>query len=329
MSARRHAISFIVGLVLCLVMVDAARSAELTSLKANYSAPTGGMAPLWLAQDKGLFSKYGLAVDLKYVLPGTATQALLGRSLDIVNPGPQLLEAALAGAKVVFIVGILNRAVLSLYSKPEIRQLSDLRGKVLGVTQPGSTTDFTARILLQEAGMAPGRDVRILHLKGVPEIMAGLLQGTVDAGVVSPPTTLKARRAGLMELVNITDKNIALLHAGLATTNAFLKDHPDQVRQFLQGYLEGIKIARTDPNQTKQVISKYTRVSDPDDLEETYRTFLKAWEKIPHVSPAGVQTLLNFATHPAAKTARAEQFIDNSILAQLERSGFVEGLYQK
>lgn len=333
MSARRlssgAAISFIVGLVCCVALVDTARGAELIPLRANYSAVSGAFAPLWLAQDKGFFAKYGLAVDLKYVLDSTATQALLSRSLDIVNASGGIIDAGLGGVRVVFIAGILNRIVFSLYGKPEIRQLSDLRGKVLGVTQPGSTTDFAARILIQELGMTPGKDVRILYLKGMPEIISALSQGIIDAGILSAPTTLKARQAGFKESLDITARNIPMIHAALATTRDFVKEHPDHVQRYLQGYLEGLKTARTDPELTKQVISKYTRMTNAEDVEETYQTFLKAWEKAPYVPAAAVQTLLNFATHPAAKATRPEQFIDNSILAELDRSGFIEGLYQR
>jgi hypothetical protein len=76
------------------------------------------------------------------------------------------------------------------------------------------------------------------------------------------------------------------------------------------------------------VIGKYTKTTDQEDLRETYETFVKVWERTPYVSAAAVQNVLNFAKHPAAKTAKPEQFIDNSILAELERSGFVNQLYQ-
>ena len=127
------------------------RGAELIPLRATYASVGGAFAPLWIAQDKGVFNKYGLAVDLKYMLSATGTQALLSGSVDIVNPGTELIEAGLGGARVAFIIGILNRAVLSVYSKPEFKQLTDLKGKVLGVTLPGSTTDMAAR-----KGVAPG-----------------------------------------------------------------------------------------------------------------------------------------------------------------------------
>ena len=305
-----------------------ASAAELLPLRASYSSIGGAFAPLWLAQDKGLFTKYGLAVELKYILSATGTQALFSGSIDIVNPATEIVEAGLGGQRVAFIIGILNRAVLSVYSKAELRQLTDLRGKVMGVTLPGSTTDLTAKILFQQAGMVPGKDVQVTHLQGMPDIITALTQGRIDAGVVSAPTTLKLRQAGFKELVDVAARNVPMIHAGLATTRDFIKNNPEKVRRYAQAYIEGTKIARTDPETTKQIIGKYTKTDNKEDLDETYNTYAKVWEQAPYVSVAGMQTLLNFAVNPAGKTAKPEQFIDNSFVTELEKSGFIEKLYK-
>jgi NitT/TauT family transport system substrate-binding protein len=301
---------------------------ESPILRANYSGISGGFAPVWIALEKGLFTKYGLNLDLRFIAPATATQGLLAKSLDIVNPGGEIIEAGLNGEPVVYMAGVLSRAVMSLYAKPEVRSLGDLKGKVLAVTLPEATTDFVARVLLQQGGLAAGKDVKVIYLKGMAEILAGISQGNADAGIFTSPTTLKARHAGLKELINVTEKNIPMIHAAFASTKDYLKSHPEEVRRFLQGYLEGIKVARADAELAKQIIGKYTKTTDRDDLEDSYRTFLPAWEKVPVVSVTSVQTMLNFATHPGAKTAKAESFIDNSGLLELEKSGFVDRLYK-
>ncbi len=318
----------IIAIFFLFALAPAARAAEPATIRSSYAAVSGAFAPIWVAQEKGLFAKNGVSVDLKYILPATATQALISRGLDICNPGGELIEAGLSGHDVVMMLGVLNRAVFSLYAKPDLKTLADLKGKVIGVTQPGSTTDFVARVLVRDAGLALGKDVRVLHLDGIPAVMAALAQGNIDAGIISAPTTLKARKAGLKELVDITGKNIPLIHVAFASTRQYLKENPDRVRRFLQGYLEGLKIARTDAEQAKQAIGKYTKSTDADDLDETYRTFLAAWDKVPYVSAAGVQTLLNFANQPAAKTAKPEQLIDNSFIAEFDKSGFIDKLYK-
>ena len=129
-----------------------AGAADAPHLRANYAAFSGAFAPLWIAADRNLFAKHGLNVDLRYIAPATATQALISRNLDIINPGGEIVEAHLNGEPVVYIAGILNRAVMSIYAKPEIKSVADLKGKVLGLTVPGATTDFAARLLLQQVG---------------------------------------------------------------------------------------------------------------------------------------------------------------------------------
>ena len=328
MGSRANRFVCIAVLLTIFSAYTSARSAELIPLRATYASVGGAFAPLWIAQDKGVFNKYGLAVDLKYMLSATGTQALLSGSVDIVNPATELIEAGLGGARVAFIIGILNRAVLSIYSKPEFKQLTDLKGKLLGVTLPGSTTDLAARMLLQQAGMIPGKDIQITHLQGMPDMITALSQGRIDAGIVSAPTTLKAKQAGMKELVDITARNIPMIHAGLATTRDFIKSNPDKLRRYVQAYIEANKIARTDAETTKQVIGKWTKTENKEDLDETYNTYIKAWEQAPYVSGAAMQAVLNFAINPNAKTAKPEPFIDNSFVADLEKSGFIKELYK-
>ena len=328
-SFRFTLLTVLVGVFFVLVIGSSrARAAEMPSVRANYAAFSGAFAPLWIAADRNLFTKYGLNVDIRYIAPATATQALIGKNLDIINPGGEIVEAGLNSEPVVYIAGIMNRAVMSIYAKPEIGSLADLKGKVLAVTVPGATTDFAARVLLQQARLTPGKDVKLIYLKGMVEILAGINQGNADAGIFTSPTTLKAQHAGLKELVNVTEQNIPMIHAALASTKEYVKTRREDARRFLQAYLEGIKISRTDPEYTKQIIGKYTKTTDVADLENSYQTFLPAWERLPLVPAAAVQTMLNFASHPGAKTAKPETFIDNSILAEIDKSGFIDKLYK-
>src|SRR5215510_5150053 len=259
---RSNLCAAVLGVVVVVGMTAAARAAEGSLLRANYAGVSGAFAPVWIASDKGLFAKYGLNLDLRYIAPATSTQGLLAKSLDIVNPGGEIIEAGLSGEPVVYMAGILNRAVMSVYAKPDIRSMADLKGKVLAVTVPGATTDFAARVLVQQTGLVLGKDIKIIYLKGMAEILAGISQGNADAGIFTSPTTLKAGHAGLKELVNVTEKNIPMIHAAFASTKDYLKSRPEDVRRFLQGYLEGIKLARSDAELAKQIIGKYTKTSD-------------------------------------------------------------------
>jgi len=302
-------------------------AAELSDLKINYGAVSAAYTPVWIAHEEGLFAKYGFKTDPKLIGAATEVQALLGGSLDIINGGPELVDARLQGGDVFYIAGMVNRFVFSVFSKPDIQKFADLKGKAIGATQPNSSTDFASRILLKEAGLVPGKDVKILYVKGVPEILAAILQGTVAAGILSPPTTLKARQAGVKELVNITEKNIPSIQASVGTTGGFIKKRPDTIKRYLQAYIEAIKFIRSEPAATKKVIAKYTNTNSREDVDESYRAFEVAWERVPYMSPAAIQTLIDFSQHPAAKSAKPAQFIDNSFIAELERTGFIDQVY--
>jgi NitT/TauT family transport system substrate-binding protein len=328
MTVRAKVLSTLL-LALVGALSQVVRAADLPLVRASYNAIGGVFTPIWLAQENKFFNRYGIAVDLKFLPLTTGTQALLSRNIDIITPGGEFLEAALNGERVVYIGGIANRVVLSIFAKPEIQSVRDLRGKVVSALSPGSISDHLARILFQEAGLTPGQDVKMLYLKTGPEILAALTSGVIDAGIISAPVTLKARQAGFKEIVNVPQRNIPMIHAGMSTTRDFIRDHRDSVRGFLQGYMEAVKFAWSYPQETKEVIGKYTKTSNADDLEETYQTFIKVWERIPYVSHTAVQSVLNFTRHPAAKSAKPEQFIDNSILAELEKSGFVKELYSR
>lgn len=324
---------FITTVLICVLSLSLSvtRSllgAEPVELKINYGAVSAGLAPVWVAHDEGFFAKYGLKTDPKLIGAATEVQALLGGSLHIVNCGPELVDARLQGADVVYIAGMVNRFVFSVFSKVDIPKISGLRGRSIGVTQPNSATDFAVRILLKEAGLTPGKDATVLYLKGVPEILAALVQGTVDVGILPPPITLRARRVGLKEILNVTDKNIPMIQAAVGTTRTFLKDKPELVKQYLQAYVETLKFMRTEPDKTKKAIGKYTKTTSQEDLDETYRVLSEVWERIPYVSPAAIQNLLDFSSLPAAKNAKTDQFIDNSFITDLERSGFIAQLYR-
>jgi len=119
-----------------------------------------------------------------------------------------------------------------------------------------------------------------------------------------------------------------MIQAAVGTTRTFLKENPDLVRRYLQAYIETLKFMRADPEKTKKAIGRYTKNSNQEDLDETYRVLAEVWERIPYVSRAAIQNLLDFSPLPAAKTAKPDQFIDDSIIAHLERSGFILPVYR-
>ncbi|MBI2954434.1 MAG: ABC transporter substrate-binding protein [Chloroflexi bacterium] len=306
---------------------------KFTKLKVPYSALTGARTALWVTKEKGLFEKYDLDVDVPYVASGTTlTQALLGKDVNLADTGGGgVVNANLAGADLVLISAAGDVLVMSLYSVPGIQRVEDLKGKVIGVTRFGSNTDFTARYTLKKFGMEPDKDVAIVETGGTPEAMAALQTGGVHGAIFAPPNTLKAKALGMRELVNITDLRVPYLNNAIAVSKEYLSANPEVVKNFLKAYLEGIAVAKKDKAFAMKVIGQYTKTEDKDVLEETYDIYInKLLQRVPYVSAESVQGILDEAarSNANAKNAKPESLIDNTLLKELEDSGFVKKLYE-
>jgi NitT/TauT family transport system substrate-binding protein len=295
-----------------------------------YSVLSGDPLPMLIAQDQGFFERYGLEADLTYIGGSTRiTEAIIAGEIKLAQiGGAAAVSAGLSGADVIMIGTVVPVFVTTLFSRPEITSVADLRGKSIAVTAIGTTTDFAGRVALRRAGLEPLRDVAIIQAGGAPEVLAAIQAGNVAGGVLTPPNTLRAREAGLRELVDLTALRIPYEQAPLGTTRRFIEEQPATVRAFLRAITEGIAVAKQDRALAKRVLARYTRVEDDALLEETYRLYVEdALPRAPYVTREGVQTILDLLDHPRAPEATPEQFFDNRFVQELDRSGFIDSLY--
>src|SRR5262245_36407065 len=175
-----------------------------TKTRINWTAVTGAQSGMFMAHQEGLFKKNGLDVELLHIPSSSrGIQAILAGEIAFsYMDGANQMQANLKGANIAFVAGATNRQVFSLMAKPEIKRIIDLKGKKIGITRIGSSTHTSALFALNSAGLKQN-DYQILPLVEVPNILTALLAGQVDAGVVSPPTNSRARKAGLNELMNL------------------------------------------------------------------------------------------------------------------------------
>lgn len=311
-------------LLLCLVLVMSG-PLQAETLKVGYTAISGSQAMLWVAREANIFRELGLEVDLVYLPGPRATQALIAGDISFAQvSSPPAVQAALAGADVVWVASSVNKVLQQIYSPPLIRTVADLKGKIFGVTRFGGVSDFMARYMLQNHGLAPDRDVKMLQVGGFPETLAALTEGMIHAGIFSAPLTLKARNAGLKELVNLASEGIPFNFIGLIATRSYLKNWRQAAKQFLKGYIGGIRKAKRDRDFTLGVISRYTKVQEPDLLDETYQKFIPYFEDQPYYTRSGMQFLLDQLArkNPRASSARPDDFVDMSLVHELDREVF-------
>lgn len=326
--SKLRAIVIAVTITICQLFLSLA-SISAAPVRVAYSAISGAMGPLWVAHDLGIFSRHGIDVQLLYIGGGSVvTQALLSGDVQFVRLGANaVVQASLRGAELKMIANTINRLVFSLMTRPEIKSPADLKGKKVGVTRLGGSTDFALDLALKKWGLRRGTDVAVLQAGGMPQLLGAIQRGAIDAGVISPPTNLQALKLGLKELVDFGDLEILYPNSPLAATQSYLAKNRDLVLRFLRGYSEGIYRVKTDRENTLKVFSKYTAVKDPEILAELYRIYgVKHLERIPFVNSEAVDAVLQ--TEVKTGGAKAADFIDNTFVAELEREGFFRQLYR-
>jgi ABC-type nitrate/sulfonate/bicarbonate transport system substrate-binding protein len=176
--------------------------------------------------------------------------------------------------------------------------------------------------------MEPDRDIKILQMGGQPQIVAALVGGSVQGGVLSSPSNYRAGKAGFQLLIDFKNVGLDYPTVSLVSTRSYIKKDPQTVRRFLMAYSEGTERLYRDNEFTMKVIGKYTKTEDREALESAYAFATTFIERPPHLPYKAVETILTQIAEkdPKAKTAKPETFIDASFYNELESSGFFKSL---
>jgi ABC-type nitrate/sulfonate/bicarbonate transport system substrate-binding protein len=293
-------------------------------VKLIYGALTAANGPLWLAADQGLFEKHGLDVQMVHGRGATPIQATISGAVEFGHyAGVQVIAANLSGSDLVFIAAQSNYAVLSIWTKRDspVKSLAELSGKTIGVGAPGSATHTNTRLALRKAGVAE-RDVKYIHHGSLPEIFVSLDKGLVDAGVASAP------RPGFHELVDLASQKIPFLQGAIVVRRAYLQAQRPVVLSFVKAFVESMKVINERPEAIVGSLAKHLRVR-PEIAKEAYRSFAHVWEEVPYARAESVQTILDLHPREAVKDITPEKYIDNSLIKELETTGFINGPYRK
>ena len=301
-----------------------AQSEKKIPVSLIYEAIAATNATLWLAEDARLFEKYGLETKVIHARGAIPVQALVSGQVEFgAFSGSSTVAAVLAGSDLVLVAAKGNFAVMSFWVKNDspVTKLTDFRGKTIGVTRAGSASHTIARLALKSAGLNE-RDMKFLHHGGLPESFASLDRGLVDAAMGSPP------RPGFKELVDLSALKIPFLQGAIEVQRSFLQNRREAVVNLLKAYVETIKLAKDKPELAIAAISKRMRVP-VEVVRPVYQPHDNVLEEIPYVRRDSVQVILDQYPKDQVKNLSYEKLVDNSLLQQLESSGFIKGLYRR
>ena len=302
-------------------------------LKVIYSQFTMTNSVTWFAREAGLFERHGLAADLVYVDSAPAVQALTAGAAPLATmSGGLAVGPYLNGLDLVMLAGWANLNSYQLITRPEIRRIEDLRGKVIGIGRFGAAADWGLRLILRKLGINENKDVQIIQAGGggPSTRLAAMEAKKLDATVLDSPQTVQARRLGFKVLADGVELGIPFLQGGLVTRRAYVKSHEDTVRRTIRVIIEAIHFAKTNREAALKVMQKYLRVQDREALEDAYESFVvKQFPRVPYPAPAAVQIIFDLAAarDPRAKTADPQGFIDTRFVREIEQSGAIDQLY--
>jgi len=315
-------------LVVLITPIASIAASASTPMRLLYPSFAGSWATAWIAKEAGYFADEGLDVELIRVGGSSRmVAAMLGGSAPIIQAGAvAALSANAAGSDVVIIGSTGTVSPFRLMARPEIKQPADLKGKKAGITTFGSTSDQVVRIALKHFNLEANKDVAILTFGAQPEAFAALTNGAVQVAALSYPLYPKAQKMGMRELIAFSELGVEDINGTVITTRTFLSQQRDTAMRFMRGFTRGMQRYRTDKEYSKKVLAKYGKLNDEEILEGTWQDYAPTLQKSPRPSLKAIQFMIENQYAGKKPLPKPEQFVDLSIVDQLEKSGFIDSI---
>jgi ABC-type nitrate/sulfonate/bicarbonate transport system substrate-binding protein len=325
----RRVLSILCYVLLLLPGFLFAQTAKPREFKVGY--PLGGSTGFfWVAHRSGSFEKYGLKLEPIYIRGGLmGIQAALSGDLLLQLQGASTVVAAWAkgGKDLQFIGAVGNRLDYILATLPSIRKPEDLKGKKIGVSQIGASTDFIARVAARQLGLNPDKDVVIIGVGGQGERWAALTGGHIHATVVQPPFTLLARKGGYPVLLDFSKQDFEYTIAGPLTTRSFIRTDRETVMNFMRGLADGMDFYRDEKNKDRVIkfLGEYYKSNAVEELEETRRVYSQVTPGLPMISVKAIENVIANDKSLAGMNLNAAELLDLSFLERLAQERKAKG----
>ncbi len=309
-----------------------ALSAAADKVRLGYSSVSALHGNTWVAEDKKFFEKQGIEIENIYMQgdPMTLSALLAGDVSFVKVGGTAVVNAALKGSDAVMIASVINSGVQRLIVRPEIARPGDLKGKKIGVTRLGSSSDIVLQILLKKWGLRSD-DIQVFQVGSSPGMLAALNKGGIDGAVLTVPTFFVAEEMGYRLMADAAEMNIYYLHNVVAATRKFLQTRRDVALRFIKAYIEGNMFFKKNRQESLEVLRKKLSAQGGQKyLEKSYDLFAKDYDTVPYVSQEGIKTLLEYqAGGRKLKENELGLFVDNSLIKEIEASGFIQTLQSR
>jgi ABC-type nitrate/sulfonate/bicarbonate transport system substrate-binding protein len=308
-------------------------------MRVGLSSVSATNGSIWVAEEKGLFKKYGIDTEVIVIGGGGArvvSSLLAGEVQFSVGGGDGSLRAQLRGADVVIIASTLTKGLQRWMTRPSIKSWQELKGTKVAITRFGSAGHLALQLMLRKWHLSPG-DVNILQLGSSPAMLASLEKGGTDGAILTMPTFFLAEDKGFRVVGDPVNMDIYYLQNTLESSRGYLRKHRDQALRFLKGYTEGIAYFKKNKRESLEIMRKKLRIQSEQErdiryLELSYQLLATSYyNDVPYPSLKGIETVLEFiaADDPKARGADPKSFTDDSLVREIEASGLIKRHHEK
>ncbi len=319
----------LLALSLLLAIFLPARLPAAERIRASYAAPNAGQSPLWVAEARGFFAKYGLDVDLLYISSGSLNvQAVVGGTVQFAAGGPAALEARLRGPKLLTIANPLTVLASNLVTLPEIKSIGDLKGKIGGISRFGSSTHQGLRYLFRANGLSVETDLKMLQLGGDANRLAALKVGKIQYTFLGAAASEQARTQGLKILATAQQMGVPFPWTSVVVNESWLEANREVAYRYVKAVTEAIWFMKHNRAESERIIAKYMRLNEPRLTSVEYDFNVPLFPDLPYPTIEGMRLILEnlAAENPDFARHDPKEFVDSSIVDRLKREQFVESL---
>jgi NitT/TauT family transport system substrate-binding protein len=333
-TAMRTALLTIVSLLsLASGLLRLSFAQDVKRLRYGVSPATTHL-PIWAAKEGGIFSKYGLDVEVILMRGGPLnTMALVSGQMQLSSAGAESVVAARTeGADLVLLACPIDADPVYLIARPEIKNPAELRNKTSGVSRLGSTTHFYLWAALKQIGIDADKEIRILQLGTSSEVAVALETGRIAVAALTVRNAIRFLDKGWPLLVDLSKTNFVYPPSCVTSSRAFLREQSGTVERVLKAYVEAIHRLKKDRVFAERVYAKTYRETDSKIIKKTVEVYADLFKSVPYVPDQGIDVVVKQLAQrrplPKGFVSRAEQFRDNGPLEKLVKEGWIDQLYR-
>ena len=250
-------------------------SGPAASLKVSYSNPIATNLPEWMALETGAFAERGLTVEETNIASANGIPGLLSGDTQIAHLGGSEAISAVSGGADLVIIGVTGPVYPFVFmAQPSIASVDQLKGKKVGVSNAGSSSDIATRVMLRKVGLAPDHDVTIVSVGSLQNRTAALLSGAIDGGLAQPPEQLALQDQGLHIIYDLGSQHLPAATDTVVVQRSWLNANRAVAQRYIDALVVGASRAHQDRATTLTVLGKYLKSDDQRALEATYDYFI-------------------------------------------------------